>query len=157
MNEPRLEVSARVWTDLISGIRTRGAGTRESGAFLLGDVVDGARQVRQIVPYEELEQAAALSNHVRLTNRAFQKLWDTCACDRVQVVADIHSHPFGATQSRSDRENPMIALKGHLALIVPYFAMRGTSPSDVTINEYIGAHRWRTFDKRANERILIIV
>jgi hypothetical protein len=60
------------------------------------------------------------------------------------VVADIHTHP-GASfprQSHSDETNPMIGQKGHIALIVPDFALSHVNANQIAIDEYQGAHRW---------------
>lgn len=48
-----------------------------------------------------------------------------------------------ARQSPADRDNPMVAERGHLALIVPEFARRRVGPSELGIYEYEGDHRWR--------------
>jgi hypothetical protein len=59
------------------------------------------------------------------------------------VVADAHVHPFGAGQSRSDRENPMIARAGHIAIILPRMARSPIRRWAVGVYEYLGDHHWQ--------------
>ncbi len=61
------------------------------------------------------------------------------------VVADVHTHPFGPGQSRADRTNPMVALKGHIALIVPRFAKGNPRPRDLGLYVYQGNHQWTSY------------
>ena len=60
------------------------------------------------------------------------------------MLADLHTHggPGPARQSSLDRDNPMIAQPGHVALIVPNFAI-GFRMRDVCVYEYLDSHRWR--------------
>lgn len=139
----RIEFKPGVWQGLIEDLRGRGNGTRESGAFLLGTRSGMARVVEQWVAYEQLDRAAQHFRYVRLDSNAFSALWTVCAEHGVEVVADVHTHPKGPRQSPSDQSNPMIALAGHVALIVPRFAMGRVSPSDVSVNVYLGAGQWQ--------------
>jgi proteasome lid subunit RPN8/RPN11 len=61
----------------------------------------------------------------------------------VSLLADVHTHPGGAAQSRSDRENPMSALPGHVAIIVPRFARSMFDLVSIGQYRYLGCGRWR--------------
>lgn len=142
---PLLEVHAVLWDRLITHLRWQGGGVRESGAFLLGRKDTSKRVITHILPYEELQADALHDDYVALNALSFAKLWDLCRELGLNVVADVHTHRFGAGQSPSDRSNPMVALAGHIALIVPRFAQGAVRVHDVNMYVYEGSHRWQAF------------
>ncbi|OOW83423.1 hypothetical protein Xvtw_16525 [Xanthomonas campestris pv. vitiswoodrowii] len=142
MSVPLLEFRQRLWEELLAHLRRQGGGVRESGAFLLGHKSEAMRTVTAFLPYEQLQVDALQGDYVSLNAASFAKLWELCGKKGLSVVADVHTHRFGAGQSRSDRENPMIALRGHVALIVPNFAQGDRGFQDVGIYIYQGGHRW---------------
>jgi len=60
----------------------------------------------------------------------------------MEVVGDVHTHPGAPIQSGLDRDHPMIAQRGHIALIVPFFAQGDFSPQALGIYEYASERRW---------------
>lgn len=139
---PLLEVRQDLWEELLEHLRRQGGGVRESGAFLLGHKTGAIRTITAFLPYEQLEADALHDDYVSLNAASFAKLWQLCGQEGLSVVADVHTHRFGAGQSHSDRENPMIALKGHVALIVPNFAQGGRGFQRVGMYVYQGSHQW---------------
>lgn len=154
---PRLEFAAQMWRSLVSELAERGRGSRESGAFLLGRIGNGARSVVEFVAYEDLDPAAQNFEHVELSAGAFSKLWEICAVRELSVVADVHTHPWLPYQSISDRANPMIATAGHLALILPNFALGEIELTDISVNEYLGNHRWRNYIEQEAARCIRLI
>jgi proteasome lid subunit RPN8/RPN11 len=73
---------------------------------------------------------------------AFAKLWALCREKKLTVVADVHSHPGAATQSPTDKANPMVARAGHVAIIVPDYASWPIPPGRLGVYEYRGQHEW---------------
>lgn len=142
MSAPLLEFRHGLWDELIAHLRRQGGGVRESGAFLLGHKVEAMRTVTAFLAYEQLQADALQGDYVSLNAASFAKLWELCGKKGLNVVADVHTHRFGAGQSRSDRENPMIALRGHIAIIVPNFAQGDRGFQDVGMYVYQGSHRW---------------
>jgi hypothetical protein len=142
MSVPLLELRQGLWEELLAHLRRQGGGVRESGAFLLGHKAEATRTVTSFLPYEQLQADALQGDYVSLNAASFAKLWELCGKKGLSVVADVHTHRFGAGQSRSDRENPMIALRGHVALIVPNFAQGGRGFQGVGMSIYQGSHRW---------------
>lgn len=138
----RLEFARGVWPSLMADVRRRGAGVRESGAFLLGRTTEEARVVERWVAYEDLDPAALNFEYVRLETAAFSRLWAHCEAVGLEVVGDMHTHPLGPRQSPSDRANPMISIAGHVALIVPRFAQGDVHPRDLSFNVYLANKRW---------------
>lgn len=138
----QLEFSRDGWSSLIADLRARGAGVRESGAFLLGQQGRNLRVVQSWVPYDDIDPEALSRGFVKIRTEAFGPLWALCKERRMSVVADVHTHPFGAAQSPSDRAHPMIGVPGHMALIVPSFASGDVRPADVSVNLYLGGGRW---------------
>lgn len=154
--DPRLLIAQDLWSDLCSALYARTEGVHESGAFLLGRSGPDGRRVEGVVFYDQLDLRAYASGVCILHAGAFGPLWDLCARTGRQVVADIHVHPEGAWQSRADQTNPMIARRGHLALIVPDFAAPPVRPADLGFYEYLGSHRWRSLGGRHIHRHLLI-
>lgn len=140
-----LEAPGQLWAELIEHLRTQGAGIRESGAFLLGNKTGSTRVVTRYLPCERLQADALHDDYVSLTAASFAKLWELCRAEKLSVVADVHTHRLGAGQSRSDRANPMVALAGHIAFIVPRFAQGRVQLQDLGMYVYQGNHKWMTY------------
>ena len=154
MSAPLLEAPAPLWALLIEHLRLQGDGVRESGAFLLGRKTEAGRVMTRFLPYEQLQVDALHDDYVALTAASFAKLWELCRAHGLTVVADVHTHRFGAGQSRSDRTNPMVALAGHVAFIVPRFAQGKVRPQDLGMYVYEGNHQWATFSGSEVARLL---
>lgn len=139
---PLLEAPVQLWAELLSHLRMQGAGVRESGAFLLGHQAEANRVVTRFIPYEHLQANALHGDYVSLSAASFSKLWELCRAEGLSVVADVHTHRLGPGQSRSDSANPMVAIKGHIALIVPRFAQGNIRLQDLGMYTYKGNHTW---------------
>lgn len=150
-----LEFAPGIWSALMEDLRQRGRGCRESGAFLLAEANRGDRVVRAWLPYDVLAPESLAYAYVRLGPDAFSRLWAWCADHQVEVVADVHTHPVGPRQSASDRTYPMVALPGHIALIVPCFAQRNPQPFDCSFNVYLGDRRWMSFMHKDAENLIV--
>lgn len=151
---PLLEAPAPLWAELLSHLRMQGAGVRESGAFLLGHKAEGRRVVTRFLPYEHLQADALHDDYVSMSAASFSKLWDLCRAEGVSVVADVHTHRLGAGQSRSDRSNPMVAVRGHVALIVPRFAQGNIHLRELGMYVYEGSHMWTAYSGSDVGRLL---
>lgn len=151
---PLLEAPAALWASLLQHLRAQGGGVRESGAFLLGRKDAGRRHVTAVLPYERLQADALHDDYVSLSAESFAKLWAHCREQNLSVVADIHTHRFGAGQSRSDRANPMVAQPGHIAFIAPHFAQGRVDLADIGMYVYLGNHRWTTHAGPAVSRLV---
>jgi hypothetical protein len=137
-----------MWRRLVIELRKRGYGERESGAFLLGECDSG--RATQFICYDDLDKAALLSGIITVHARGFARLWDICQEQNLRVLADIHTHPSNWTgQSESDRTHPMVAQEGHIAIILPNYA-RGNLRSlrGAGIHEYLGDHKWKTWEPK---------
>lgn len=157
MNSSRLEIAAAHWSELMTDLRRRGGGRRESGAFLLGTMNGNVRRVEAWAPYDDLDPNALTAGYVCLDTSAFTRLWATCGQAGKVIVADVHTHPGGPHQSLSDRANPMISQVGHLALIVPKYARGRVTPRDISVNVYLGGKQWASFFKReAHARVTLV-
>lgn len=137
-----LKFAPGVWADLISDLKRRGKHHRESGAFLLAQTADDDNIVRTWLPYDVLAPESLNYAYVRLEPVAFSRLWAFCSKHQMKVIADVHTHPKEPVQSLSDRSHPMIALNGHIAIIVPNFAQNFPRPFDCSFNVYLGNNRW---------------
>ena len=64
---------------------------------------------------------------------------------------------FGpGADSQSDRQNPMIARSGHVALILPLLSRPPVRLWSVGVYEYLGDHRWKAHGGRGVSRTLKI-
>lgn len=139
----KLRCSPHLWRNIVAELERRGENRHEAGAFLLGTLDDGQKEVREAVYYDELDPHAYDSGVCVLHGDAFGRLWSLCRDKGLTVVADAHTHPAAAFQSGSDRTNPMVAREGHIAIIVPNFARWPISAGALGVYEYVGDHVWR--------------
>jgi len=151
-----LSCSKKLWTDGLIELRQRGGGMRESGAFLIGKNVNGKRRVLRFVYYDDLDPNCLDSGVVVFKSPGYGPLWQLCREAGMNVVADVHTHPTIAIQSDADRRHPMIAVQGHIALIVPYFANHIFMPCEMGIYEYKGSHKWHNYSGKKADRIFYI-
>lgn len=143
---PRHELSCSwfLWRRLVQALRERGlAGTRESGAFLLGHRTAGRGRITDFVLYDDLDPHCLDTGIVRFDGRYYGALWAIVERKKCSVIADVHVHPGQAFQSDSDRRNPMIAQAGHIGLILPNFAAPPASHETARIYVFGQRDRWR--------------
>jgi proteasome lid subunit RPN8/RPN11 len=139
----RLSCPPRLWRAVLEELRRRGGGQAESGAFLLGQSSGSRRAIDGVAYYDDLDPDSLKTGIVVFDGRGYGPLWALCRETGRTVVADVHTHGGLARQSSLDRDNPMVATAGHVAIIVPSFAQGQVRIADLGIYEYEGAHRWR--------------
>jgi hypothetical protein len=137
-----LQVPILIWWRLLRGLKARGSGQRESGAFLLGVEATTSARVTAVIFYDDIDPHALDTGIIRLSGRAMNQVWDRCARDGLVLLADVHTHSKGSGQSRSDRDHPMNAMKGHIAFIVPNFAGRVFDLRRISQHRYLGSGQW---------------
>ena len=138
----RLRISWYKWWRLMRQLRLRGAGIRESGAFLLGSRTVTGGWVTDFVFYDDIDPYALAQGHVHLAGAALNRVWDRCSATGLEVIADVHTHPGSSGQSLSDQNHPMIAIRGHTALIVPNFASSVLNLRGIGMYRHLGARKW---------------
>ena len=144
-----------LWRRLILDLRRRGNGCCESGAFLLGTERRDSRITTSYVCYDDLDPNAYQHGGIAFHAAGCAALWAHCRERRVEILADVHTHPGDDTgQSGIDQRNPMIPMVGHTALIVPRF---GHAPwrtlKGIGIYEYLGKLAWRSHNPVSGERV----
>ena len=134
----KMEISRLLWFRLLTELRHRGQGRRESGAFLLGTA--GSPRVTDFVCYDDLDADCLNHGYIDFDGSGYVPLTQICQTKSLRVMGDVHTHPSAWTrQSQSDICHPMMARKGHLALIVSSFAKnRFGGLSGVGVFEYLG-------------------
>lgn len=145
---PELVCRRDIWNAGVAELRRRTHGRREAGAFLLGRR-GKRREVEEFVFYDDIDPEALATGIVEIDGRRLGALWAHCRARGLNVVADVHVHPYGHGQSESDQANPIIAEVGHIALILPDFAGGVTRPGGIGVHQYLGNKRWRD---RSRER-----
>lgn len=141
--EHRLSCSPKLWREGLMELRRRGQGRRESGAFLLGHRRGERRIITRFIYYDDLDPGCLDAGIVVFDGVGYGPLWQLCRATGLNVVADIHTHPGLPRQSPADRDHPMVAVPGHIALIVPELAQRTVRPTELGIYKYMGEHCWR--------------
>ncbi|RKS78642.1 hypothetical protein BZB76_0059 [Actinomadura pelletieri DSM 43383] len=157
--DPTLTIRTDHFEDLLQELARRGEGVRESGAFLLTPIDTAAgspRPVTDTAYYDDLDPDC-LTGGISFGAIGYSALNRYCRRQGVQVAADIHTHPGPLVrQSRIDRDNPMIALPGHVAIIVPHFAQGRILPTDLGVHVFGGAEGWTsTYGRAVTETLLV--
>lgn len=146
-----------LWRRLLSSLVNRSeCYSRESGAFLLGFRHGGKVRIVDFVLYDDLDPRCLNTGIVRFDGRYFSALWAMCKERGLSVVADVHTHMAGEAQSDSDRAHPMISRADHIAFILPRFAARPMTVSDVGMYRYRGGKKWETVPPDARPQFLHI-
>jgi proteasome lid subunit RPN8/RPN11 len=155
---PKHELScpSDVWKEGVAELRRRTEGWHESGAFLLGTSDGQRKRVEKFVYYDDLDPNSLSTGIVVFDGVGYGPLWDMCRNEKLRVVADVHVHPLEARQSESDRTNPMIARKGHIALIAPNLAKSECPPRELGVYRYQGDYRWSLQTGRKAEEFFYI-
>ena len=139
----RLSCSTRLWKAGLRELRRRTQGVHESGAFLLGHHEGERRRITRFAYYDDFDPHSLDTGIVVFDGSGYGPLWQLCRETGLSVIADVHVHGGVARQSTADRENPMIALPGHVALILPSLVERIFWSDELGIYEYEGEHRWK--------------
>jgi proteasome lid subunit RPN8/RPN11 len=140
-----IRIPLLLWTQVILRLRRQGAGKGESGAFLLGQQRGNFARVTTYVCYDALDPNAYQFGAIAFHAAGYAALWEYCRDKKLQVLADVHTHPGkDVRQSSIDQRNPMVPVPGHTAIIVPNFARTPWwSISAVGVYEYLGDFKWR--------------
>ncbi len=150
-----LRIRQSDWDALVAELGHRGRGSRESGAFLLADRAGDMRTVTRVVYLDDLDPNC-LTGGIHFDGLAYSKLWDICDAEKKVVNGDVHTHPGRSVhQSGIDSGNPMVAVDGHVALIVPDFATHPIGAGEVGVHRYDG-HSWQTWTGHDAARRLFI-
>ena len=154
MKNQSLIINIELWEQLIIDLRKRGNNERESGAFLLS--LSGERTIVEYICYDDLDPIALSTGMVTFHADGFVELFKYCADKNLRVIADVHTHPHRNTnQSELDRTHPMMAVAGHVALIIPNYA-QGNSKTlrGVSTYEYVTNFEWKKW-KPSSKKIKI--
>jgi len=152
----RISCLRTTWTSLLKELDRRGERAHEAGAFLLGTRVNARAEVKGVLFYDDLDPAAYDTGVCVLDGEAFGRLWTLCRKRALSVVGDVHTHPGCARQSSTDRTNPMIARSGHIAIIIPNYAIPARQAESIGVYVYEGSHKWTEYRGKQAQSILYI-
>jgi proteasome lid subunit RPN8/RPN11 len=149
-----VSISRWQWRKLTRELARRGRGERESGAFLLGCAKGSTTRVARWIPFDDLDPEA-LNGAISIRGEAFNKLWELCRENGLRVLADVHTHPgTHVHQSQTDESNPMVAQRGHVAIILPRFAQGRQRLEELGLHVYNGDGAWKSYlDEEARRRV----
>ena len=141
MPERPIHFQRGLWARCLDGLRQR-SGEHEAGAFLLGTTDPRQCTVTRVVYYDELDANAYSTGVCVLYADSFERLWRMCRERGLSGACGRRQSPTGAGQSPSDRNNPMVAQAGHVAIIVPNYARVRVWRHRLGLYRYRGAHQW---------------
>jgi proteasome lid subunit RPN8/RPN11 len=148
---PRLSCPTKLWETILLDLQRRGRGEVESGGFLLGVRHGDGCLVREFLAYDDVDPNA-LQGAILFDGSRMDVVWDRCRQQKLEVVADVHTHPGGYGQSSIDRANPMIPERGHIALIIPNFADLSYRPGEIGIYEFLGKREgWKNHSREGRD------
>lgn len=140
----KIACPSRLWEALRCTLAERGQGVRESGAFLLGRTDKSGRgMIERFVPYDDLDPHCLDSGIVRFNGSGYGPLFAICRETKLAILADIHTHEEEAYLSEADRNHPMMSQPGHVAIIMPDYALRRVTPRDLGLYCYQGRKTWQ--------------
>ena len=148
----RIEIDEVLWQTMIRELGRRGLnGQREAGAFLLAHIGEHKKPVTGVIYFDDLDPNCLVGN-IHIRSEGLLRLGKICRRKGLRVLADVHTHPSSSViQSSIDRDNPMIARDGHLAIIVPHYGTRQVTSWEVGVHEYRRELGWTSwFGFRAN-------
>jgi proteasome lid subunit RPN8/RPN11 len=130
---------------MVTELGRRGlSGGREAGAFLLTPRDGDGMHVTRVLYLDDLDPTCLVGG-IHFHGPGYSALATICEREQLQVVGDVHTHPgTWVGQSDVDRDNPMLALRGHLALILPTYATCPIDPYEIGIHEYRGEDGWHS-------------
>ena len=143
------------WEAILTELRDRGHADIESGAFLLANRPGDPRLMTRVIYYNELDPNCLVGG-IHFHGVAYGELWTLCRKDALAAVGDVHTHPGSwVHKSDIDKSSPIVAQKGHLALIVPHSAQQPTGPTEVGVHLYDG-QKWTAWTGReAAQRLFV--
>lgn len=131
---------------MIRELGRRGDGRAESGGFLMARRGGDGRRVVRVVYLDDLDPGCLRGMHIEFDGLAYSRLWDICDAEQLVVAGDVHTHGGDwVKQSDIDARNPMVAVEGHVAVIVPHLATRRVRPADVGVHRYSGPAGWQSW------------
>jgi hypothetical protein len=154
-------IASRRYRRLLTELERRGRGKREAGAFLLANargtsVGDSPAVVVDVAYYDDLDPNS-LTGGITFGADGYTALGALCGSAKLVAVADIHTHPSRfVQQSTIDATNPMVAIAGHVAVIVPNYAIGTITPTDLGVHEFLGAGAWRSTYGDDAARVFVI-
>lgn len=153
----KLQISRLHWIRLQRTLKRRGEGCRESGAFLLA-APDGV-VVKKFIAYDDLDPSCLDNGYIRFAGNGFARLWDLCRRLNLRVIADAHTHPSRwVGQSPSDKSNPMMPRRGHIAFIFPAYCSRLSGGfRGVGVYGYEGEGHWQFAKTKSLALKLLVV
>lgn len=149
MSEYKIVISRRRYRSLMRELENRGAGRRESGAFLLTAAtrppLRTGRVITGIAYYDDVDPGS-LTGGITMHDVGFSRLNTIARETSRTVAADIHTHPSDyVRQSSIDEANPMLAFAGHIALIAPRYAQGTPPPRTLGAHRYLGRGKWKSY------------
>jgi hypothetical protein len=149
-------VPRAIWACTWSGLRSRGAGAKESAAVWAGCRCDGLEHVEALYFLDDYAGGEQRRGYHRVPVEALTEFFAALQQQKQVIVADIHTHPTDwVGLSALDEENPIEFRVGLPALVLPCFALPRPSLSISGVHIYKGNGRWRMLRDAQKRRLIV--
>jgi hypothetical protein len=140
----RIELPRAIWSLTWSGLRSRGAGIKESAAVWAGRRADELESVESVYFLDDYAGGEQRRGYHRVAVEALTEFFATLQRQGQVIIGDIHTHPTDwVGLSALDEENPIEFRVGLPAIVLPCFAKPSPSLSICGVHIYWGKGKWR--------------
>jgi hypothetical protein len=136
-----LTVPARILGRSLEHLRACGRGRAECVVYWLGRL-DRPDTIDEVVHPAHTATAGGYD----VDGRWLNQLWLRLARERLELRAQVHTHPGAAYHSSRDDAMAALQTEGFLSLVIPDFALGDDPLTDAHLAERADDGRWRTAD-----------
>lgn len=151
-----IHIPHEIWLRTWGGLRTRGAGIKESAAVWAGSRQNDLERVDGVYFLDDYAGGEQHRAYHRVPVEALARFFADLRRDRRVILADLHTHPGSwVGLSPLDKENPIEFRKGLPAIVLPCFAQGKPSFGNCGVHLYEGEGRWRRLAQCDKNRLFI--
>lgn len=126
--------------------RRSGRGATEAGCFVLGRISGRDRTADEAIYFDDIDPNAYDFGAIRFDTTKLSAVYDLCEARALSIVGDIHVHPGPAFLSPIDEAHPVIAVAGHVSVILPYDGRYRTA-RQIAVNVYLPSGSWTELER----------
>lgn len=101
------------------------------------------RTVQKVVYFDDVDPNAYHDRAITFDTTRLGVVYDICESEGLSIVGDIHVHPAEAFLSPIDAANPVVAVAGHVGIILPYSG-RYQIPEQIAVHTLDASGNWQS-------------
>lgn len=102
-------------------------------------------------------RAASSGMHGEIPAEVVARVFEALNARDLLPLAQVHSHPAGSEISSTDRQRPMVAIKGFWSVIIPDFGFGASvDTANWGVYEYESPRNWHSLDENEITRRLVV-